>query len=132
MNNSHQIIREKTKISPEVRELIKNAEERYTIVHCRYFTQMPTYARIWPTTYLFENDGSFKQLLHAIDIAVSPEWKLFGIFSGYIEFTLIFEGLSKSCTSFHLEEIIPEPRPFMTSEIQRNQTDVYNVELFIA
>lgn len=105
-------------------------EEKVTIVHCTYvFADSPAPAaiRIWPTTYLVQDDGKRKKLLQAFNIASFPEWKL--VNSGH-RFTLIFEGLDKDCKVFDLLEDIPEPGGFKIENIQRNNTDVYwlNIE----
>ena len=46
-------------------------------------------------------------------------------------FTLIFEGLSNDCASFHLQEFAGpnETNLFETAVIERNKTDVYEVEV---
>jgi hypothetical protein len=121
----------KTDLSEELKALIQQSEERFTIVHCKHFTLFPTYARIWPTTYLIENDGSKKKLLHAINIAVSPAWQYFDMYSDYLHFTLVFERLSTGCSSFHMEEIIAESHAFISDEIQRNKSDVYMAVLHV-
>jgi hypothetical protein len=117
-------------LSSEVRELIKKDEERATIVHCRYYTEEPVWARVWPTTYLVENGGKVRELLHAINIAISPRHQLYEVSGNYIYFTLIFEGLSDHCTSFHIEEVIPETNGFISHETPRKKNDVYQIEVF--
>jgi len=119
----------KTKISPEVIACVKKDEDRVTIVHCKYYTALPVYARVWPTTYLVENSGRIRELLHANNIAVYPKYQIYEIYAGYIYFTLIFEGLSDDCTSFHIEEIIPETNGFISDETPRNKQDVYQIEV---
>jgi hypothetical protein len=117
-------------ISQELRELVNQDEDRVTIVHCRYFAETPSYARVWPTTYLVENDGRIRELLHAENIATYPAYQLYDVSRDYIYFTLIFERLSDECTSFHIEEIIPDTNGFISDEVARNKTGVYQVELF--
>jgi hypothetical protein len=119
----------KTIITPEVIARINKDEDRVTIVHCRYYTAIPVMARVWPTTYLIENSGRIRELLHAINIRVSPKYQIYEIYAGYIYFTLIFEGLSDDCTSFHIEEIIPETNGFISDETPRNKQDVYQIEV---
>ncbi|TCJ13584.1 hypothetical protein EPD60_12360 [Flaviaesturariibacter flavus] len=98
--------------------------ERSTIVH----VTLPelTLARIWPTTFLVQDDGTRKRLLHAFNITEYPHWKLF--FPGE-RFTLVFEGLDKRCLFFDLLEDIPEPGGFHIENIERNRSDVYQVEM---
>lgn len=96
--------------------------ERHTVVH----VTLPelTLARIWPTTFLVQDDGTRKALLHAFGITQYPQWKLF--FPGE-RFTLVFEGLDKRCLLFDLLEDIPEPGGFHIENIERNRSDVYEV-----
>ncbi len=104
-------------------------EEKVTIVHCTYnFPEIfePSAIRIWPTTYLLQDDGKQKKLLQAFNISSFPEWKM--VNNGH-RFTLIFEGLSKECKVFDLIEDIPEPGGFKFPGIQRNNTDVYWLDI---
>jgi hypothetical protein len=100
-------------------------EEQVTIVHCIYnFPKLlqPAPIRIWPTTFLVQDNGKRKKLLQAFNISSFPIWKM--VNSGH-RFTLIFEGLDKDCKIFDLLEDIPEPGGFQVSNIARNKTDVY-------
>jgi hypothetical protein len=120
MIETKEIIEQKTETKTEVKTL--ESEERQTIVHC---TCGEDYAfRIWPTTFLIEH-GTNKQakLLTAFNISFAPQWTL----NDGKGFTLIFEGLSKTCTSFDLKEIIPQEGGFEILNIQRNKMDVYQV-----
>ena len=110
----------------ETEELIEvktlESEERQTIVHC---TCKEDYAyRVWPTTFLIEHSsGKHAKLITAFNISFAPQWTL----NDGKGFTLIFEGLSKSCASFDLKEIIPQEGGFEVINIQRNSMDVYQV-----
>lgn len=110
------VVEEKT----EVKTL--ESEERQTIVHC---TCGDDYAyRIWPSTFLIEQGtGRKAKLLTAFNISFAPQWTL----NDGRGFTLIFEGLSKSCTSFDLVEEIPQDGGFEARNIPRNKMDVYQV-----
>lgn len=114
----------KTDISFDVAE--QTSVEKSTIVHC-VFNEPWGLIRIWPTTLLSQNCGGYKKLLHAYNIAAHPHWK-------YVEynhvFTLVFEGLDSACTQFDLVEDIPEPGGFYISNIRRNETDVYFLDLY--
>jgi hypothetical protein len=92
-------------------------------------TEFFTYIRIHATTYLIENTGKKSKLITTVDISVAPEWCAGNYDRGYNYFTLIFEGLSKDCTSFHLQEFAAagETNLFETCVIERNNTDVYEV-----
>src|SRR5687767_741181 len=100
------------------------SEERSTIVHCLLVDWNAI--RIWPTTYLVQEDGTRKKLLQAYNISEYPNWKF--VFPGHC-FTLIFEGLDKSCLLFDLLEDIPQPGGFHIENIERNKTDVYWIEV---
>jgi hypothetical protein len=99
-------------------------EERATIVHCSLSDI--SHIRIWPTTFLIQQDGTRKKLLQAYNISEFPAWKF--IF-GEHTFTLVFEGLDKSCRVFDLLEDITESGAFYVRGIPRNTTDVYHVDL---
>lgn len=109
---------------PEVKTDVKilESEERQTIVHCSCGDD---YAyRIWPSTFLIEREsGRRAKLITAFNISFAPEWTL----NDGRGFTLIFEGLSKTCSVFDLKEIIPQEGGFEVNGIQRNKTDVYQV-----
>src|SRR5690349_7950440 len=72
---------------PEISFKVEALEERATIIHCSmtYFGA----ARIWPSTYLVQDDGTRKGLLQAFGIAAYPNWKW--MLPGET-FTLVFEG----------------------------------------
>lgn len=110
-------------IAEEIEVKTLQSEERQTIVHCSVNNE--AYAiRIWPSTFLIEHgSGKKAKLITAFNISFAPEWT----FNDGRGFTLIFEGLSKSCTSFDLKEIIPQEGGFEVLGIQRNKMDVYQV-----
>lgn len=101
---------------------ILESEERQAIVHC---TCPEEYAyRIWPSTYLVEQgSGRRAKLITAFNISFAPQWTI----NDGKGFTLIFEGLSKSCTVFDLKEIIPQEGGFEVTGVTRNKSDVYQV-----
>ena len=108
------------------------SSEKQTVLHCRLKTTFFSYIRIHPTTYLIENTGKKCKLITTVDISVAPEWCAGNYESGYNFFTLIFEGLSNDCTSFHLQEFAgpQESNLFETAVIERNKTDVYEAVIF--
>lgn len=120
MAETEEITEVKTEEKTEVKILAW--EERQTIVHCT--CEEDQAYRVWPTTYLIEH-GTEKRakLITAFNISFAPQWTL----NDGRGFTLIFEGLSKGCTSFDLKEIIPQDGGFEVKGIQRNHTDVYHV-----
>lgn len=95
-------------------------EERSTIVHC--VVQEFSLIRIWPTTFLVQENGVRKKLLQAYNIAQFPNWRW--AFYGH-KFTLVFEGLDRDCLLFDLLEDIPQEGGFHIENIERNKTDVY-------
>ena len=101
------------------------SEERQTIVHCMVNNSPENYAyRIWPSTFLIEHEtGKRAKLITALNISFAPQWTL----NDGKGFSLIFEGLSKSCSVFDLKEIIPEQGGFEVNGIARNNMDVYQV-----
>lgn len=120
MSVTKEITETKTIAKTDVKPM--EIEERQTIVHCSCGDD---YAyRIWPSTFLIEQ-GTDKRakLITAFNISFAPQWTL----NDGKGFTLIFEGLSKACTSFDLKEIIPESGGFEVLNIQRNKMDVYSV-----
>lgn len=94
--------------------------ERVAIVHCTLSHW--NLIRIWPSTFLVQEDGTRRKLLQAFNITAYPDWKL--VLPGH-RFTLIFEGLDKGCAGFSLLEDIPEPGGFHIEGIARNNADVY-------
>ena len=119
-----------TAISEQLATVV--SPEKQTVLHCRLKTSFFSYIRIHPTTYLIENTGEKRKLITTVDISVAPEWCAGNYKSGYNFFTLIFEGLSNDCSSFHLQEFAGpnETNLFETAVIQRNKTDVYEVVVF--
>ena len=121
---------EKPKFKPDIDFKVQHEtlEESSTIVHCQlkgeYF--FPTLIRIWPTTYLIQDNSDRKKLLHAYNISSYPNWKV--VDEGHV-FTLVFEGLDKSCLLFDLFEDIPESGGFRVENIERNNSGVYWVEV---
>lgn len=116
-------------IDAEVRHLLEEKEEKCTIVHCRVPTGDGNMMRIWPSTFLVQQDGTRKQMIKAFNISVMPLWTFYPEGADNAEFTLVFEGLDRTCSSFHLVEDIPEPGAFFSHDIARNRTDVYEVEV---
>ncbi len=99
-----------------------------TIVHCKL--KYANAIRIWKSAVLIDNNGKTSALLHVENIAVYPNWTIPKIKNNYAYFTLIFEGLSKNCINFYLDESIPEPGGFYSNKIAKNNSGVYEVEVF--
>jgi hypothetical protein len=111
--------------TPSISEKAKTleSEERQTILHCSMEEGEYAY-RVWPSTFLIERgSGRRAKLITAFNVSFAPEWTL----NDGKGFTLIFEGLSKTCTLFDLVETIPQDGGFEVKGIVRNKTDVYHV-----
>lgn len=124
------IAKPEIEIDREVTELITREPERCVIVHCRFFVEEMSAIRIWPTTYLIPDSGRKSKLIKPFNIALMPDWTQHFVLNDFIRFTLVFEGLSKTCKSFYLLEDIREPYAFYTRNITRNRSDVYFTEVF--
>ncbi|MBK7108300.1 MAG: hypothetical protein IPH61_03850 [Bacteroidetes bacterium] len=120
----------KPDIDAELRKKFKQQaqEQSIVILHCYYFpTAFNDMIRIWKSTFLIAHDSTHRSaLLHAENIDLYPEWTQLtpGILYA---FTLLFEGLPKSCTAFDMLEDIPEEGGFFIPDIARNKSDVYDV-----
>lgn len=124
------IAKPQVEIDDAVKELLVHQTEECTIVHCRYFSTEPTGVRIWPSTFLIEDDGRRCKLIKNFNISIMPEWTFHFVQNEFIRFTLVFEGLSKPCNFFHLLEDIQQPYGFYSNKVLRNNSGVYTVELF--
>ncbi len=105
-------------------------EDSFVYVHC-YFnnTYKDMLIRIWRSTFLVDvASGSRAALVHAENISIAPQWTLIPD-NQVFRFLLIFRGLPKSCTSFHLLEDIPQAGGFYVPDIPRNETDVYHIDI---
>lgn len=123
------LTRTKTSYLTVPKEATLEETERQTIVHCT-LEAIPhihsTLVRIWPTTFLVQENGVKKKLLFFERITGFPMWMPVHLPH---TFTLIFEGLDDSCTFFDLIEEIPESGGFEASRIPRNEMDVYRVKI---
>lgn len=110
--------------------LLLQAEEQQVIIHCAIYAQdFGDAARIWKSTYLINQaTGTKYQMNFADGISFAPHWTVIP-FNRPLEFTLIFKGLPKQCTSFDLVELIPEEGGFEVRNIKRNNSDVYHVTI---
>ena len=120
----------------EMDELIKSSLQFHTevrgqvIIHVKYATPnwQDSMIRIWQTTFLVSrNSDHSSRLLSAVNITWYPVYM--PLAGPVTNFTLIFEGLPKSCTSFDLIEETDERDGFESRNIIRNKTDVYNITL---
>lgn len=85
--------------------------------------------RIWQSTFLIGKNSSCRSaLVHAENITYAPIWTVVPENFAY-HFLLIFASLQKDCRLFDLVEEIPQPGGFYFGNIQRNDTDVYHIDL---
>jgi hypothetical protein len=104
--------------------IINVEEERQAVVKISY--DRTTHIRIWNSTFLKDSHSNHvSKLIGVYNVGKYPYWKLVPAHS---EFTLVFEGLPKSCTSFHLVEEIPEPGGMYFRNIARNTRDIYRIK----
>ena len=103
-------------------------EEGQVTVHCSIAgDELGILARIWPTTFLVDKSSGYRsQLVHKEGITFYPNWTPVPANSA-LKFSLIFSPLPKTCIQFDLLEDIPQSGGFLVSNIQRNNSDVYNV-----
>lgn len=131
MSNPILIENPEVKISSDVLEELKEQahEVGQVVVHCIQTTPFPSYIRIWPTTYLYDQHSSHSsELVHAENITYFPQWK--PVDAGENHFTLIFSGLPRTCLIFDLlEHCDNQSGAFRVNSIPRNDSDVYYVSL---
>lgn len=105
-------------------------EDSFVYVHC-YFDNVykDMLIRIWQSTFLIDKaSGSRSKLVHVENISIAPVWTQIPNGVTY-SFLLIFNALPKSCQVFDLLEDIPQAGGFFVEGIQRNQTDVYHINI---
>lgn len=104
-------------------------EQGQIVVHCIQMSFFPSFIRIWPTTFLYDQHSENRaELVHAENICYYPEWK--AVDEGQNYFTLIFSGLPEECNVFDLiEHCSNEGGAFKALNIRRNKSDVYYVRV---
>jgi len=122
----------KVHIDPQIFTEIQ--EEAQVVVHCSFYNDPSIYigevgVRVWKETFIVsEQDSTINQLVKAFGIVYQPDW--YFIQPGDTKrFTMVFDGLPKSCVSFTLLEIINQPGAFVVKGIKRNNSDIYHVRL---
>ena len=103
-------------------------EEGQATVHCKTCSPFgESSVRIWPTTYLIDQNSNHRsKLLHIDGVSQYPVWTKLPM-GKVLHFTLIFSALPASCKEFDFLELIPEPDGFRYPGIKRNSTDVYPI-----
>lgn len=118
-------------ISAEILEELATLvhEQGQVIVHCIQEADFPSFIRIWPTTFLYDQHSPHKsELVHVENICYFPQWM--AVDRGKNYFTLVFSGLPSDCNVFDLiEHCANEGGAFKALNITRNKTDVYYVKV---
>ena len=128
------ITKPKVHIAPDLLKQLRDQPEEagQVIIHFIFRNLHPwsTLIRIWPTTYLYDQDSDhISELVHAENISMYPTWQEVPPLSQSF-FTLIFSGLPKSCSVFDFEEVCDGAGgEFALSGISRNEMDVYYIEV---
>lgn len=121
----------KIEIDPEIIQKIAEQvhEQGQVVVHCILEGVEDLLIRIWPTTVLYDQHSDHvSDLVHAENISIYPQWQQARV--GKNHFTLIFEGLPKSCAIFNLiEHCTNQAGGFQVKNIARNESDVYFVRI---
>ncbi|MEI8110213.1 MAG: hypothetical protein WCH59_04410 [Chitinophagia bacterium] len=105
-------------------------EEAQVIIHCSYTgTMWGDKIRIWKSTFLYAKNSIHRsKLVDVKNITMHPAWM--NVDRGQtVNFTLIFTGLPKHCKQFDMIEKIPEPGGFVIKKIERNNSDVYLLDI---
>ena len=125
-------ISREVKIDKATRHKLLNQveEDAQVIVHCSYTGTMGyVKIRIWKSTFLYAKNSSHRsKLVHVENITMHPIWM--NVIRGQtVNFTLIFTGLPKHCKQFDMIENITEPGGFVIKNIERNNCDVYLIDM---
>lgn len=135
-NSKHTVKEAPARVKPSVDTEIlasiqpTSLEEGCMYVHCRCSKHgEDMLVRIWKTTFLIDHQGSAKtQLLHAENISIAPQWMALPRGTTH-NFLLVFGSLPKSCKQFDLIEQIPQPGGFEIRNINRNESDIYHINI---
>jgi hypothetical protein len=107
-------------------------EEKQVVLRCTFTNNffLARHVRIWPHhVFLIDNNSGLRsRLLSYQHIPAYPQFTEVDI-RKTLEFTLVFGGLPRDCTSFDFIEIIPVAGGFKVKGIARNEMDVYYVKV---
>ena len=116
-------------IKPVIRQEVEVRPLEPVVVHVRCAPYYAQSLRIWQSTFLLDRDSAHTSSLVGFEnISLYPHWLPVPWERPY-QFTLYFQPLPKMVRVFDLSEIIPEPRGWYFPAIQRNDTDVYWLDL---
>jgi len=108
--------------------------EGQTLIHCRYVSKK-TYrnggwVNIYKSTYLVNPDTKdMLPLSQAFNVPVSPARHYFKEAGQLKQFTLLFPRVPTHWKRFHLLEVAEAGGGFRVSDISRNASGIYHVEL---
>ena len=121
-------ISEETAVIPSVAARTEDDSHVYIHCHCKQSSD-GLLIRIWKTSYLIDTASHVKSaLVHAENISMAPFWTAIPSGRPY-SFLQIFTRLPGDCKTFDFVEEIPQPGGFNVRNIQRNETDVYHINL---
>jgi hypothetical protein len=108
--------------------------EGQTLVHCKYVSK-DKYANggwvnIYDTTFLVNPDThDMLRLVQAYNVPISPEKHYFKQARQLKTFTLVFPRVPKHWKSFNLLEVAGKGGGFHVTNIVRNDSGIYHIEL---
>ncbi len=110
------------------------ASEAQTLIHCRYVSQKKYlnggWMNIYKTTYLVNVDTKdMLKLVQAYNVPFSPARHYFKQAGQLKQFTLLFPQIPRHWKRFHLLEVADAGGGFRVSDITRNESGVYHIEL---
>ena len=110
------------------------AVEAQTLVHCRYVSKEKYrnggWINIYPGTFLVNPDTRDRlALVQAYQVPISPARHYFKQAGQLKQFTLLFPPVPRFWQRFHLLEIADKGGGFRVTNITRNDSGVYQVEL---
>ena len=108
--------------------------EAQTLVHCSYVSQDKYknggWVNIFPSTFLVNPDTKdMLAMAQAFNVPVSPARHFFKQAGQLKQFTLLFPQVPKHWKRFHLLEVADTGGGFRVSDISRNDSGVYHVQL---
>ena len=108
--------------------------EGQTLVHCKYVSQDKYqnggWVNIYQSTYLVNSDtNDMLVMAQAYNVPISPAKHYFKQAGQLKQFTLVFPRVPKHWKRFHLLEVADSGGGFRVSDITRNESGVYHVQL---
>jgi hypothetical protein len=108
--------------------------EGQTLVNCKYVSK-DKYANggwvnIYDTTFLVNPDThDMLRLVQAYNVPISPEKHYFKVARQIKSFTLVFPRVPKYWRIFNLLEVAGKTDGFHVTNISRNESGIYNIQL---